>query len=109
MAYGITNQSQIINLDEIKTGCNMLASAAEALKEYGNSVVNISDICDTKALSANGKSMVPVIQEKGATIVKIGEELSEYASNLLEAASEVYRIQNNEYAAYVEEQKKNDN
>ena len=106
MAYGITRESQIIDLDKIKKGCNKLQKAAERLKEYGKTVSDISEICDTKALSANGKSMVPVIQEDGAKIVEIGERLSDYASNLVALASEVYRRQWNEYNDYLEEQAK---
>lgn len=106
MAYGITKESQIIDLDSINKGCNKLQEAAKKLMECGTKVANISEICDTNALSANGKSMVPVIQEDGNEIAIIGEQLSQYASNLQTAASSVYRSQRNEYATYLEEQKR---
>lgn len=109
MAYGITNKSQIIDIDQIERGCNKLQDAATNLKKYGNSVANISQICNVNALSANGKSMVPVIQEYGEAIMERGEELSSYASSLMDAARSVYRTQQNEYISYLEDQKKENN
>lgn len=108
MAYGITRESQIIDLNSIERGCAKLQEAATRLIKYGKSVANISEICDTNALSANGKSMVPVIQENGNTIIQIGNELAAYATSLQTAAKDVYRIQRNEYASYLEEQKNKD-
>ncbi len=108
MAYGITRESQIIDLNSIERGCAKLQEAAERLIKCGQSVANISEICDTNALSANGKSMVPVIEEKGNTIVQTGNALAEYATSLQTAAKDVYRIQYNEYASYLDEQKNKD-
>lgn len=109
MAYGITRESQIIDLNSIERGCAKLQEAAERLSEYGTQVSSISEICNTTALSANGKSMVPVIQEAGDDISARGNAIQQYASNLLTAAKDLYRRQQMEYASYLEEQNQKQN
>lgn len=101
MAYGITSKSQIIDITQINRGCDVLETVAGCLKKYGGEVANISKICDEKALSADGKSNVKAIEEKGNSIINRGKAIEKYTSELRELAQGIKRSQDSEYASYL--------
>lgn len=109
MSYGITRQSQIIDYSTIKSGCNKLKSIASDLKKYGESVKNISELCNEKALQADGNTNTKAILDKANNILKRAQAIETYATELDTVAASIYRKQNNEYASYMSEQKERNN
>ena len=104
MAYGITNLNQLIDTSEIIRGCEIINKAADSLGSYGESVAAISGVCNKDVLSADGKSMEPVIEELGLEIKACKEALYEWTAQIEAKANEIHAAQYREYQDYVEYQ-----
>ncbi|MBQ6323428.1 MAG: hypothetical protein IJI22_01175 [Bacilli bacterium] len=101
MAYGITSQSQIIDLNTIKSGCETIINELECFEKCGERVINAGNICNKKALSVDEGSLEGSIIEVGEQIKTTKNELVISAEQLIADATNVYNAQVTEYNEYV--------
>lgn len=101
MAYGITSQSQIIDINTIKSGCETIIKELECLEKCGEKVINAGIICNKKALSVDSESLEGSIIEVGEQIKNTKNELVISAEQLIADAMVVYNAQVSEYNEYI--------
>ena len=106
MSYGITNESQIIDLGTINKGCDQIDAAAKDFITCGNKVVSAGSTCNKDALSVDDKSMQPAIEELGESIKALEGKVTGFTGQIRSIASQVYNAQVQELRAYQEEQRK---
>ena len=98
--YGITSESQLLDYKAIENGCNAYIEAAAEFITAAQQIIEAGDICDKKALAADGQSMQPVIYELGQSVAAIGNECAQRAIDLYNEAINVYNAQVAELNAY---------
>lgn len=101
--YGITSQSQIIDVSTISTGCSQLEAAAEKFSQCANIIETASSICDAKALAVEKTTMQPQLEADAQYIRSIGESIKSFAVAIRSVAAQVYAAQDNEYRNYLAE------
>lgn len=106
MAYGITSESQMIDLGMINKGCDIIDEAAKDFTTSGNKVVSAGNTCNKDALSVDDKSMQPAIEELGETIKSLEGKVTSFTSQIRSLASQIYNTQFQELQAYQEAQRK---
>lgn len=104
MAYGITNESQLINLGEINAGCDMIDSAAEVYRMCGDKVIEASTICNAQAMSVDKVSLESSIEEVGLNIKSVQNYIEDFTSQIRKSASAIYTEQLNELEEYRRQQ-----
>ena len=112
MAYGITSESQLIDVSTITSGANQYKSALEFYTDGGNQVIAAGATCNAKALSVDGASFESEITEVGNKIKTLKDTYSSAADAVVAAANTVYNEQVAELQEYrrrlAEAQKKNE-
>lgn len=106
MAYGITSESQIIDLAAIKSGCNTFKNVLEDFDQCGRLVMKAGETCNSKALSVDDQSLQYPIVELGEAIRALRGEYIGYADEVIASAQRVYIEQKAELAAYQEAQRR---
>ena len=101
---GITNESQLMDINAIAAGCEAMLSALELFVEGGNKIIEAGYICDSKALSIDGKSLRPDIVDAGTQIANMYTEYANYIQELYNQAVRVYTQQVNELNEYYRQQ-----
>lgn len=104
MAYGITHESQLIDIYTIIDGVNKYRAAIKHFDLCGKKVVNASEMCTPEALSVDNNSLQPSIEELGLEIQKLKDQLNALADELLYEAQLVRQQQYNELVAYQQQQ-----
>ena len=104
MGYGITNTSQIIDLETIVAGCNELKNACEDFKKSGTTVVQAGEMCNEKALSFDENTLEFSITQLGEEMKELQKLFSEYADQVIAEATRIHNIQTAEYEEYVTQQ-----
>ena len=99
--YGITNSSQIIDIETIKKGCDEIKKAAETFKSCGDTVFEASEECNTEVLSVDGKSMQPVLASLSEEIKGFEEQVDSFADSIYELACEIKAKQEKELQQYL--------
>lgn len=102
MAYGITNESQIIDLNAIISGCNQYKEAISALDKSGSIIREAGETCNEKALSVDGKTLESTIIQIGTELERLKLTLQGYADQVISDATQVYNAQVAELKAYQE-------
>lgn len=100
MAYGITSESQLINLGEINAGCDMINSAAEVYQKCGDKVIEAAMICNAQAMSIDKMSLESTISEVGTNIKTVQGYIEDFTSEIRRRASSIYTAQLNELEEY---------
>lgn len=93
MAYGITSESQLIDIETIRNGCLTYIESLNNFTEAGKKICDAGTICDKKALEVYEESMQPVLYELGVAIAEMGNVYAEAANNLYSQAITVYNEQ----------------
>lgn len=109
MAFNITSESQLIDIQTIKIGCSALKMAAEDFLVSGKTVVRAGETCTEKALSIDKQTMEYKITDLGQEMINQKEMIDYYADVLLSEAMKVYNGQVtelNDYYRWVEEQQR---
>ena len=104
MAYGITSESQLINLGEINAGCDIINSAAEAYQICGDKVIEASTLCNAQAMSFDKMSLESSISEVGLNIKSIQNYIEGFTAEIRSRASAIYTEQLNELENYRRQQ-----
>jgi hypothetical protein len=104
MAYGITHESQLIDIYTIMDGINKYRAAIEHFDLCGKKVVNASEICTPEALSVDENSLQYPIEALGLEIQKLKDELNAIADELLYEAQLIRQEQYNELMDYQKQQ-----
>jgi hypothetical protein len=71
MAYGITSESQLIDITAINNGCAQIEAAALYFEECAKKVFNASDMLDEKALAVDKTTMQPQLDADAEYIQSI--------------------------------------
>lgn len=106
MAYGITSESQLIDVGTINSGCDQVIAAAEKFVLCANSIQNASNGCTTKALSVDNTTMQPQLTADAEYIKNLKEYVESQMEGLKGAAAQIYAAQLAELQAYLEEQRR---
>ncbi|MDD6403225.1 MAG: hypothetical protein PUG33_03670 [Mollicutes bacterium] len=105
MGYNITSESQLIDINAIKSGCEKFKTALDAFEKCGKKVTQASETCNKKALSVDGSSMEYSIADVATAITNLKSEYSGYADSIYSEAISIYNSQVAELNAYIEAQK----
>ena len=104
MAYGITSQAQIIDLNTIIAGANQLKTALEDFGRSGNAVIAAGETCTKKALSIDDSTLEISITDLGNEIKNLKGQLGVAVDEFVNQARQVYNQQVAEYNEYVRQQ-----
>ena len=102
--YGITSESQLIDIGAINAGCDAIDAAAEDYVTCGNRVNYAGEICNVDALSVDKVSLEASIEELGETIKSLRDYIESFTSEIRRLASSIYQAQSEELSAYRAEQ-----
>lgn len=106
MTYGITSESQLIDISAINAGCDIIDAAAGDFTDCGNAVKAAAYYCGKDAMSVDGKSMGPSVEELGTSIAGIKDSITSVTAEIKSLASQIYDSQKQELDAYVAEQQR---
>lgn len=101
MAYGITSQSQIIDLEAIVAGCNEFKNSLDDFESCGNEVQEAGKTCSKKALSVDDSTFEYPITDLGEAIKDLKDEYIGYADEVIAQATQVHSAQVAEYNEYI--------
>lgn len=104
MGYGITSESQIIDIKTIRNGVNQYCEAIKDFEICGRKVISASETCNADALSIDNSTLQYPIESLGEEIKSLKEQLNGIAEELLYEAESVYRAQYNELVEYRQQQ-----
>lgn len=100
MAYGITSESQLIDINTINEGCNKIDEAAIAYLDCANVLSDAASIMDINALSVEKKTMKPSIEELAAKIKQVKGNIGEFTNEIRNLASKIFQEQKMELEEY---------
>ncbi len=103
MSYGITSESQLIDIDTIGNGVSAYITALNSLVEAAQEVANASDSCGETALSVDGKTLQPALYELAVAMSDDANKYAEAANGVYEQAVAVYNAQVAELNAYYQQ------
>lgn len=109
MAFNITSESQLIDIQTIKIGCNALKIATEDFATSGRTVIKAGETCTEKALSIDKETLEYKISDIGQEMIRCKEIIDSYADYTLAEAVKLYNQQVtelNEYYRWLEEQQR---
>lgn len=109
MAFNITNESQLIDIQTIENGCNALKMAAEDFVLSGKTVIEAGETCTEKALSIDEDTLNYKISYIGQEMIRCKELIDSYADYAYAEAVNIYNQQVtelNEYYSWLEEQQR---
>jgi len=98
--YGITDESQLIDIETIRNGCEIFKSTTDSFSMCGDEVCAAAEMCNKKALSVDDATLEYPINELGKKIKNIKSEYTEYADALYAQALKIYNEQKIELAEY---------
>lgn len=101
MGYGITSQSQLIDINTIKTGVENFKQALCGLERSGVEVEEAGNTCNAKALSVDGSSLSFSITDLGVEMKEVKKILCDYADELYSVAKQIYNQQVSELNEYL--------
>ena len=104
MAYGITSESQLIDIYTIMDGINKYRAAIEAFDASGKKVVHASELCTAEAMSVDSSTLQYPIEALGLEIQNLKEQLNAIADEVLFEAQLVRQAQYNELVEYQRQQ-----
>ena len=102
MGYGITSESQLIDIETIGSGVSAYIDALNNLITAAQTLVTSAEECGEKALSINGESMQPALYELAVSMSDDANKYAEAANGVYEQAVAVYNAQVAELNAYYE-------
>ena len=102
MAYGITSSSQLIDVATINSGCDTIDDASDIFKKCSSKLDEAANTCDMNALSVDGMTMQPAIEELADNVKALKGNVTSFTSEIRNIASEIYNVQSAELKAYEE-------
>lgn len=106
MAYGITSESQIIDIATIQSAVNKIKTAAKDFSSCGTAVSSAASTCDASALAVDGLTLQPTIEDLAGNIKTYQSEIEGIADSLLSEANQIYNAQMSELIEYRERLKR---
>ena len=104
MAYGITSESQLIDIYTIMDGINKYRTAIEGFGACGQKVIHASEICTAEAMSIDNDTLQYPIEALGTEIQNLKDQLNAIADEVLYEAQLVRQNQYNELVEYQRQQ-----
>lgn len=98
--YGITDASQIIDYDTIKSGCAKLRQTAVDFREAASSIEKAGKDCTAKVISVDSKSFEEPILQLGVNTLAKEDAINQYADSIDKTAYQVYSEQKAELEEY---------
>ncbi len=93
MAFGITSESQLIDVNTIRRGCEAYIDALDFFIDGGNQIISAGSTCSAKALSVDGSSFQNEIIDLGQQIIALRDEYAACAENVYAQAVQIYNAQ----------------
>ena len=104
MAYGITSESQLIDIYTIMDGFNKYRTAIEDFVTCGKKVITASEICSADAMSVDNDTLQNPIESLVKEIQALKDQLNAFADEVLFEAQLVRQSQYNELLEYQRQQ-----
>lgn len=104
MAYGITSESQLIDITTISRGCTAIEAAAEKFEECAKKITRASEICNAEALSVDKTTMQPQLEADAAYIKSIKTAVDDFTRSIRSIALQVHSEQSAELNSYKAQQ-----
>lgn len=104
--YGITKESQLIDMAAINAGCDVIDTAAEDFVKSGKIVGQAADTCGKDAMSVDGKTMQPSLEELSEQIIDLKNSVTGFTAQIRSVTSRIYSQQSQELQNYQEEMRK---
>lgn len=104
--YGITSQSQMIDIGAINNGCTKIEAAAENFAKCAKLILEGSEICNENALSVDKTTMQPQLEADAQYIESMKAALTSFTTEVRNLAVQIYAEQESELATYIAEQQK---
>lgn len=104
MAYGITSESQLIDIYTISDGIKKYRDAIEAFELSGKRVVSASQICTADAMSIDNDTLQYPIEALGVELQNLKKELNAIADEVLFEAQLIRQKQLTELNDYRNQQ-----
>ena len=89
----ITSESQLIDLETVKNGCDKVTSAGEAFENCAREIESASDACGIDVLSVDNKTLQPIMLELANQIRELKSQLEWLSKSIQDVALEIYNQQ----------------
>lgn len=96
----ITSENHLIDLSTINKGCEIIRAASEDYKKCADRIKEAAATCTPAALSVEGKSMQPSLEELATAVAQIQQNIISFANAIAAAAVEIYGKQSEELRQY---------
>lgn len=106
MQYGITSETQLIDVSTIKQGCGKFEEAADLFDNCAEKIEIAADICNINVLSVDKKTMQPTMYELAEEVRGIRKYFDNFSENIQSVANDIYNAQSRELEAYRQSLKK---
>ena len=100
MAYGITKESQLIDLSTIKSACDKYKDALNDFEKCGVDVNSAGIMCNEKALSVDDNAIEITLTEMAEEIKNVKSQFSACADQVYADAVDIYNNQMTELNEY---------
>ena len=105
MGYGITSSSQLIDIATIYAGCDKIDEAAKRYIDCSKKINNASTICNKDAMSIDGKTLQPTMDELADQIKSLTGNITSFTAEIRSIASQILVNQQRELEAYKNQNK----
>lgn len=102
----ITSESQIIDIVAINNGCAIIEGAAEDYVTCAKHIQDAATSCSGEALSVEGKTMQPSLEELAAAVETIKQNILTFTGEIRNVALQIQAQQQQELANYRAEQER---
>lgn len=112
MGYSITSESQLIDVETIRTGCATIENAATSFDDCAKKIEDAADICNINVLSVDKNTMQPVMYALADEIKNVRKLIVSFADDIRQVSNDILASQKREleaYYQYLNEQKSKEN
>ena len=107
MAYGITSESQLIDVDKIGEGCQKILEGARYIELDAQAFSDIGASCTADVMSVDGRTLEGNFAQAASQTTQTASEVRAAAEAMYAEAVSVYNAQYAELQAYIQSQQKN--
>lgn len=98
MGFAITDESQLIDIEQIERGCIQIEGAARTFSQVGNAISGV--VCGRDVLSVNGATMQYRIDGLGSQVSALEGKATSFTADIRSQAQAILQRQKAELEAY---------
>ena len=107
MAYGITSESQLIDVATIASGCQKIQEGAQYLELGAQAFSELGAYCTADVMSVDGQTLEGNFAEAASQTSEIVSQVNSAAEAMYAEAVQVYNDQMAELQEYLRKQQQN--